>query len=75
MLSLNTSAAIDIMRGVKADRKCFRMIGGVLVERTTGEVLPALDHNREQVGRPNATISALSTAKSPTTFLSTHCSS
>lgn len=31
-----------------ADRKCFRMIGGVLIERTVGEVLPALEET--QVG-------------------------
>ena len=32
-----------------ADRKCFRMVGGVLVERTVKEVLPALTSNRDQV--------------------------
>ena len=34
---------------MEKDRKCFRMIGGVLVERTVNEVLPALEQNREQV--------------------------
>lgn len=32
-----------------ASRKCFRLVGGVLVERTVKEVLPALESNKEQV--------------------------
>jgi prefoldin subunit 2 len=28
-------------------RKCFRLIGGVLVERTVEEVLPAVQKNRD----------------------------
>lgn len=30
-------------------RRCYRMIGGVLIEHTVGEVLPALQANREQI--------------------------
>lgn len=30
-------------------RRCYRMIGGVLIEHTVGEVLPALQSNREQI--------------------------
>ena len=30
-------------------RKCFRMIGGVLVERTVKEVLPALTERKTQI--------------------------
>ncbi|KAK7060384.1 Cochaperone prefoldin complex subunit [Paramarasmius palmivorus] len=31
------------------DRKCFRLIGGVLVERTVKDVVPALKTNREGI--------------------------
>lgn len=33
------------------DRKCFRLIGGVLVERTVREITPALKTNRDGVSR------------------------
>ncbi|KAJ1985569.1 Cochaperone prefoldin complex subunit [Dimargaris cristalligena] len=36
---------IDTMKPMNNDRKCFRLVGGVLVERTVGEVLPALTTN------------------------------
>ncbi|KAG2222084.1 hypothetical protein INT45_007970 [Circinella minor] len=36
---------IDSIKPLEADRKCFRMVGGVLVERTVKEVLPALETN------------------------------
>ena len=41
--------AIDVLKGVEGERRCFRMVGGVLVERSVKEVLPALEHNNEQV--------------------------
>lgn len=31
------------------NRKCFRLVGGVLVERTVKDVCPALQTNREGV--------------------------
>ncbi|RMZ93146.1 prefoldin subunit 2 [Brachionus plicatilis] len=42
---------IETLKEVEKERKCFRMIGGVLVERTVGEVLPALEQNKEQITR------------------------
>lgn len=40
---------IEALKEVDGDRKCFRMVGGVLVERTVKDVLPAMMHNYEQV--------------------------
>jgi len=37
------------LKPMPSDRKCFRMIGGVLVERTVGEVLPALEETQAGV--------------------------
>jgi prefoldin subunit 2 len=31
------------------DRKCYRLIGGVLVERTVGEVRPKIEANKENL--------------------------
>ncbi|KAJ3555969.1 hypothetical protein NM688_g2288 [Phlebia brevispora] len=31
------------------DRKCFRLVGGVLVERTVKDVVPALQMNRDGI--------------------------
>ncbi|EIE89304.1 hypothetical protein RO3G_14015 [Rhizopus delemar RA 99-880] len=36
---------IESISSLEPDRKCFRMVGGVLVERTVKEVLPALETN------------------------------
>lgn len=40
---------IDTLKDVDGGRKCFRMIGGVLVERTVANVLPELEGNRERL--------------------------
>lgn len=46
------SLVIDTLKEVDEARKCYRMVGGVLVERTVKEVLPALENNKEQVSGP-----------------------
>lgn len=38
---------IDTLKTVDPDRKCFRLIGGVLCERTVKEVLPQLIENKD----------------------------
>ena len=40
---------IAALEPLPADRKCFRMIGNVVVERTVSEVLPAVKKNRDQI--------------------------
>lgn len=42
---------IDAMKKVEPSRKCFRLVGGVLVERTAGEVLPAIEETRANIER------------------------
>ncbi|KAK4672935.1 Cochaperone prefoldin complex subunit [Podospora pseudopauciseta] len=38
---------LDTLQPLPEDRKCFRMINGVLVERTVKDVIPALQTNAE----------------------------
>ncbi|XP_030833531.1 prefoldin subunit 2 [Strongylocentrotus purpuratus] len=40
---------LETLQEVDGERKCFRLVGGVLVERTVKDVLPALTHNKEQI--------------------------
>lgn len=41
------SLVIGAIQPLDPTRKCYRMIGGVLVERTIAEVLPAVQRNKE----------------------------
>ncbi|KAL4857309.1 putative prefoldin subunit 2 [Chlorella vulgaris] len=40
---------IKTLDPLDADRKCFRLVGEVLVERTVADVLPAVKKNRENL--------------------------
>ncbi|XP_071174018.1 prefoldin subunit 2-like [Mytilus galloprovincialis] len=42
---------IDTLKETESSRKCFRMVGGVLVEHTVEGVLPALTNHKEQLNK------------------------
>ena len=42
-------SVLEALKDVEGDRKCFRMVGGVLAERTVKEVLPDLERNKAQI--------------------------
>ncbi|CAB4387972.1 unnamed protein product [Rhizophagus irregularis] len=42
-------AVIDTLSPLNGDRKCFRLVNGVLLERTVKDVLPALQTNHDGV--------------------------
>ncbi|XP_047445592.1 prefoldin subunit 2 [Mugil cephalus] len=50
------SLVIETLKEVDPSRKCFRLVGGVLMERTVKEVLPALETNKEQLSKLKDTI-------------------
>ncbi len=50
---------LEALRPLEAERKCYRLVGGVLVERTAAEVRPAIEKNIEGVCRPNRVLVVL----------------
>uniref|UniRef100_A0A2P2I0I5 Prefoldin subunit 2-like n=1 Tax=Hirondellea gigas TaxID=1518452 RepID=A0A2P2I0I5_9CRUS len=42
---------LETLSDVDGDKRCFRMVGGVLVERTVAEVTPALTNNIDQLSK------------------------
>lgn len=40
---------LKTLQPMSADRKCFRLIGDVLVERTVGEAVPAVTQHKEKL--------------------------
>ena len=47
---------IETLKEVQPDRRCYRMVGGILVERTVGDVLPTLTTNKQQVTLDSAAL-------------------
>ena len=42
-------SVLDAISKLEAERKCWRLIGGVLVEKTVSEVIPAVQKNLEGI--------------------------
>ncbi|XP_026823114.1 prefoldin subunit 2 [Rhopalosiphum maidis] len=63
-LDLNEhSIVIDTLNKLDEERKCFRLIGGVLVERKICDVLPTLIKNRGEMGKIVKTLNEQLTKK------------
>lgn len=54
---------IDTLKTVDEDRKCFRLVGGVLCERTVKDVLPQLNEAKDQLDKIIASKHELLTQK------------
>ncbi|KAL7210203.1 hypothetical protein ACSBR1_031713 [Camellia fascicularis] len=48
------SLVMNAIKPLDPSRRCYRMIGGVLVERTIKEVLPAVQRNKEGLEEDDA---------------------
>ena len=44
-----SSLVLDVIDILDSSRKCWRLVGGVLVEKTCGEIIPTLKANVEMV--------------------------
>ena len=65
------------MRGTNKDRKCFQLVGDVLVEQTVADVLPKVEENEKGVsfregfrGSASSLLHIQSNAHTPTTQIS-----
>ncbi|CAD7002567.1 probable prefoldin subunit 2 [Ceratitis capitata] len=54
---------IETLKTVDPERKCFRLIGGVLAERTVKEVLPQLIENKDFIEKTITRVNEDLTAK------------
>lgn len=51
LLTPSHRLVLDTLTPLPTSRKCFRMINGVLVERTVGDVLPQLQSNADNMNK------------------------
>ncbi|KAL8274582.1 hypothetical protein Esti_001485 [Eimeria stiedai] len=49
---------LDAFKDLDPSRRCYRLVGGVLVERSVGEVRPALEQHKAKVGEALKTLEA-----------------
>ncbi|ELP91582.1 prefoldin subunit, putative [Entamoeba invadens IP1] len=42
---------LDVLAKVEPTRKCFRLVNGVMVERTASEIIPAVNKSIEQINQ------------------------
>ncbi|KAL8447661.1 hypothetical protein Emag_004271 [Eimeria magna] len=49
-IELGGVLVLDAFKGLDPSRRCYRLVGGVLVERSVGEVRPALEQHKAKVG-------------------------
>ena len=63
---------IDALKKVDPERRCFHTVGGVLVERTVKDVLPALENNSEQVRRYQISLVFVHSVCEDTPIISLH---
>ena len=45
---------ISAISSMEAERKAFRLVGGVLIQQTVGEVLPAVTSHQSMVRKPKS---------------------
>jgi len=48
---------IDTVKNLEAERRCWRLVGGILVERNLGEVINSLKESIETFDKTAATFS------------------
>ena len=58
------AVVLGALKPLDGARKCHRMVGGVLVERSVAEVIPALQKNHAGVWTPGATVCLTSAPRS-----------
>ncbi|XP_074599486.1 prefoldin 2 [Brevipalpus obovatus] len=54
----------EALKEVDPKRKCFRLIGGVLVEKSVGEILPSVLANKDLIGQTIEALKDKATQKS-----------
>ena len=54
---------LETLEPLNKDRKAYRMIGGVLVERTVEEIQPAVSKNKEEIMKIRTQLNDLLTKK------------